>query len=79
VIDFIKLNHWLQQLEVYFSVQNIDKEYKIPFSRLKLEGHALSWWEIHMETLKLEVDPLITKWGVFKTLIKSQFYHVGYV
>jgi len=25
-IDAIKLNNWLQQLEVYFSVHNIDEE-----------------------------------------------------
>jgi hypothetical protein len=31
-IDVVKLNHWLQQLEVYFSVHNIDEEQKIPFS-----------------------------------------------
>jgi hypothetical protein len=31
-IDAVKLNHWLQQLEVYFSVHNIDEEQKISFS-----------------------------------------------
>jgi len=25
-IDVVKLNHWLQQLEVYFNVHNIDEE-----------------------------------------------------
>jgi len=25
-IDVVKLNHWLQHLEVYFSVYNIDEE-----------------------------------------------------
>jgi hypothetical protein len=58
---------------------NIDEEKKISFSRLKLEGHALTWWESHMETLRLEGDPLVTKWEDFKTLIKSQFYPIGYV
>jgi hypothetical protein len=46
-IDALKLNHWLQQLEVYFSVHHIDEEQNISFARLKLEGHALTWWEIH--------------------------------
>jgi hypothetical protein len=36
------LNHWLQQLEVYFSVYNIEEEQKISFVWLKLEGHALA-------------------------------------
>jgi hypothetical protein len=41
-IDALKLNHWLQQLEVYFSVHHIDEGYNISFARLKLEGHALT-------------------------------------
>ena len=61
-IDVVNLNHWLQQLEVYFSVHNIDEEQKILVARLKLEGHALTWWEIHTKTLRLEGDPLVTKW-----------------
>jgi hypothetical protein len=32
-----------------------------------------------METLRLEGDPLVTRWEDFKTLIKSQFYPIGYV
>jgi hypothetical protein len=32
VIDDVKLNPWLQQLEVYFSVHNIEEEKNISFS-----------------------------------------------
>ena len=32
-----------------------------------------------METLRLEGEPLVTKWEDFKTLIKSQFYPIGYM
>jgi hypothetical protein len=35
-IDALKLNHWLQQLEVYFSVHCIDKRKMNSFARLKL-------------------------------------------
>ena len=41
-IDTLKLNHWPQQLEVYFSIHQIDKQQEISFARLKLEGHALT-------------------------------------
>jgi hypothetical protein len=41
-INPVKLNYRLHQLEVYFSVHNIDEEKKISFARLKLEGHALT-------------------------------------
>ncbi len=39
----------------------------------------MTWWESHMETLRLEGEPLVTKWEDFKTLIKSQCYPIGYV
>jgi hypothetical protein len=45
-IDVVKLNYWLQQLEVYFNFHNIDEEWKILFAQLKPEGRALTWWEI---------------------------------
>jgi hypothetical protein len=36
-IDALKLNCWLQQLEVYFSTHHIDEEQKlVSFYRLKL-------------------------------------------
>jgi hypothetical protein len=70
-IDALKLRHWLQQLDIYFSIHHIDEENNISFARSKLEGHALTWWESHMETLMLEGDLPVTRWEDFKTLIKS--------
>jgi hypothetical protein len=42
-INCVKLNHWLHQLEVYFSVHNIDEEKKNSFTQLELEDHKLTW------------------------------------
>jgi hypothetical protein len=33
-IDALKLNHWLQQLEVYFIIHDIDEENNSSFVRL---------------------------------------------
>jgi hypothetical protein len=49
-IDALKLNQWLQQLEVYFSVHQIGEDKRISFNQLKLEGHALTWWESYVIT-----------------------------
>jgi hypothetical protein len=78
-IDTLRLNHWLQQLEFYFSVQHIEEAQNIYFAIMKLEGHSLTWWEIDTKTLKLEGDPLVTKWEDFKILSNSQLYPIGYV
>lgn len=40
-INALKLNHWLQQLEVYFSVDQIEEEQKISFVRAKIRGPYL--------------------------------------
>jgi len=40
----LKLNQWLQQLEVCFSVHEVSGAQRITFVCLKL-GHALTWWE----------------------------------
>jgi hypothetical protein len=49
------------------------------FAILELVGHALTWWEIHTEIIRLEGYPWVTKYEDFKTLIKSHFYPIGYV
>jgi len=77
-VNVVKLNHWLQHLKVYFSEHNIGEEWKIASAKLKLEGHAHTWWNSCIKTLRLENDPPLTKWEVFKDLIKSQFYSIGY-
>ena len=38
-VDTVKLNNWLQQLEVYFVVHNVREGKNIAFSIFKLEGH----------------------------------------
>jgi len=78
-INALKLNHWFQHLEVYFSIHHINKGKNISFSRLNLESHVLTWWEIHIEIIRLEGNPPVTKWEDFKTLIMYTFYSIGYV
>jgi hypothetical protein len=42
-IDALKMNHWLQKLEVCFRVHHIYEEQKISFDILELEGHVFTW------------------------------------
>jgi len=52
-VGALNLNFLLQQMEVYFIVHHIEEEQNILFVQLKLEGHALTLWENHKETLRL--------------------------
>jgi hypothetical protein len=44
-VDAIRLNQWLQQMEFYYNVHELIGKQNIYFARLKLEIHALAWWE----------------------------------
>jgi hypothetical protein len=39
-----------------FNVHHIDEGKNISFAILKLEGHALTWWEIQLEKNRLAGD-----------------------
>jgi hypothetical protein len=72
------MNQWLQQMEVYFNVHEVTGKQKIAFSQLKLEGHALAWWESDAVGRELGNEPPLIDWEVFKDMIKAQFYPIGY-
>jgi hypothetical protein len=63
----------------FFNVHHIDEGKNISFAILKLEGHALTWWEIQLEKNRLAGDLPVTRWEEFKILMKSQFHPIGYV
>jgi hypothetical protein len=72
------LNQWLQQLEIYFGVHEVSKAHIISFVCLKLEGHALMWWESDAIAGRLWNEPLVIEWEMFKEMIKLRFYPIGY-
>jgi hypothetical protein len=59
---------------VYFSVYKINGKRIIAFACLKIEGHTLAWWESDVNGRSLGNEPLVIDWGVFKNIIKAQFY-----
>jgi hypothetical protein len=66
-IDALKLNQWLQYLEVYFSVHEVSEAQRISFSHLKLEGHALTWWESDVIARRLGNEPPMKNWKCLRT------------
>jgi len=78
-VDAEKVNNWLKQLKVYFQIYGVVNDVdKISFSRLNMSGHALVWWESHVETLNHEHFYEISSWNEFKELLRDQFYPLGY-
>ena len=78
-VDAEKVNNWLKQLKVYFQIHGVVNDVdKISFSKLNMSGHALVWWESHLETLNHEHLSKISSWNGFKELLRDQFYPLGY-
>jgi hypothetical protein len=65
-------------MELYFNVHEVTGKQNIFFLELKLEGHALTWWESDAVSRAIGNDPPVINWEVFKNMIKSQFYPIGY-
>jgi hypothetical protein len=59
-------------------VYEVTVKKKIIFARLKLKGHALTWWESDVVIIALGNETTMIDWEVFKNMIKSQFYLIGY-
>ena len=72
-IDGEKLDAWLDRLESYFSLYGFNDLQKITFVRVKMESHALVWWNAYVQAHGLHG----TTWDRFKELIRKQFYPVG--
>nr|CAD1816987.1 unnamed protein product [Ananas comosus var. bracteatus] len=74
VVDAEKLDAWLDQLETYFDLYNYSNAEKVTFAKLKLVGHALTWWKATLQTTANEE----CTWSQFKRLIRREFYPMGY-
>jgi hypothetical protein len=47
-------------MEVYFITHEVTRKQKIAFARLKIEGHALTWWESDAVSRALGNEPPVT-------------------
>jgi hypothetical protein len=65
-------------MEVCFNVHEVNGRQNIDFARLKLECHALIWWESDAVSRELGNKSPVIDLEVFKDIIKSQFYPIGY-
>nr|CAD1821363.1 unnamed protein product [Ananas comosus var. bracteatus] len=73
VVDAEKLDAWLDQLETYFDLYNYSNAKKVTFAKLKLVGHALTWWKATLQTTANEEF----NWSQFKRPIRQEFYPMG--
>jgi hypothetical protein len=73
-LDGEKLDAWLDKLESYFSLYGFNDLQRLTFVRVKMESHALIWWNAYVQSRGFQN----LAWDGFKTLVRKQFYPVGY-
>ncbi|GLJ17761.1 hypothetical protein SUGI_0309970 [Cryptomeria japonica] len=70
-----KLDQWVYQIEVYFNFHHLSPQ-QISFARLKLVGHALTWYESYAHFLKIRKVVLVVKWEDLISLLQKHFYTI---
>jgi len=55
------LYSWLKQLEVYFGLYKIQETQQISFSHLNMTIHALLWWKIYLDAMRIGKNPKVMK------------------
>ena len=74
-----KLDNWIREVEVYCRVQHIyEEEVKVQLDSLRSEGTTLVWWERKLHD-KSKCGNLLSSWSEFKSVIRKQFYPLGYL
>lgn len=74
-----KLDYWIKQIEVYYRIQHIvDYEDKTQLETIKMDGTALIWWKIHLQSEKVSLKDSIYTWDHFVQMLRDQFYPLGY-
>jgi hypothetical protein len=75
-----RLDHWVRQMEVYCSVQQInDAETQIKLAPLHLVGTPLIfWWQSKMQHDTQHVGNVFPSWQDFVFAFRKKFYPLGY-
>ena len=70
-----KLDNWIQQLEVYLRIHNLqDDDTKIQLASLRMEDAKLVWWEAKTKEEIKKHGNMILSWLDFIAAIKQNFY-----
>ena len=74
-----RLDNWVRQMEVYYSVQKIkDEATQIKLASLRLVGTALIWWQSKLQNGAQQVGNVFPSWKSFISALRKQFYPLGY-
>ena len=77
-IDTKSVDNWVQQLESYYSVNQLSKVKNITIASLKMSTSVHCWWENLSTKMEKEGDPIDT-WVKFVEHVRKEFYPSKYI
>ncbi|GJW96947.1 hypothetical protein Tco_0178755 [Tanacetum coccineum] len=69
----VELCQWFKKTEMVFGISKYVEEKKVKFVAATLQGRALTWWNSHVATRRLEAANRTT-WTKMKKLMTEEFY-----
>ena len=77
-IDVESINNWVQQLESYYSMNQLSEVENITIASLKMSTSVHCWWEDLSTNMEKEEDPIDT-WVKFVEYVQKEFYLPKYL
>ena len=77
-IDAESIDNWVQQLDSYYSMNQLSEEENITISSLKMSTFAHCWWE-NLSTKMEEKENPIDTWVKFVEYVRKEFYPPKYL
>ena len=77
-IDAKFVDNWVQQLELYYFVNQLSKAKNITIASLKMSTSVHYWWENLSTKMEKEGDPIET-WVIFFEYVQKEFYLPKYL
>lgn len=77
-LDSEEILDWIGALDNYFEYEYVPEEKRVNFSKKKLKGHALLWWDYVQDERRKKGKSKITSWDRMVTKLKCKFLHSDY-
>ena len=72
-IDMKYVDNWVEQLESYYSVNQLLEDEKATIASLKMSNSVHCWWENLLRKMEKDGDPIYT-WEKFFKYVRKEFY-----
>jgi hypothetical protein len=71
-VNVEKIDNWIRQMEVYYSVQQIkDEATQIKLTSLRLADTALIWWQSKLQKGTQDVGKVFPSWKNFISALRK--------